>query len=402
MSRLRPIAGAALIVALGVWAGHAFAQQQTPQEAKEVVVTGIGSIVAGDRAKAKEDAVNNALRNAVQQVVGVQVGSETLTENFMLIQDRIMTQSSGYISSYDVLNEAEEADMITVTVRATVKESDLVDDLVAIGVLMARKGYPRLLVLIDEQIFVDEGGEERAPTTIDNQTTATALMELLSPKGFRFVDASIVRANIEASVLSSALGGDTAQAVQIGRAYQAEVVILGKTVAKRGTAAQQMLGTMVSMQASINLQAYRADTGEHIAATQETQAQVGGSPIDASQRAIRRAMNRLGPRFEEMILEKWSQEVQSGQVVELVIVNEFGFADVRNFMQLLPYYVRGCENVTLKNYAESLATLELNFRGGGMALAGELSAKTWEEYEVVVSGVTANQVRIRVTPKERW
>ena len=402
MSRLRPIAGAALIVALGVWAGHAFAQQQTPQEAKEVVVTGIGSIVAGDRAKAKEDAVNNALRNAVQQVVGVQVGSETLTENFMLIQDRIMTQSSGYISSYDVLNEAEEADMITVTVRATVKESDLVDDLVAIGVLMARKGYPRLLVLIDEQIFVDEGGEERAPTTIDNQTTATALMELLSPKGFRFVDASIVRANIEASVLSSALGGDTAQAVQIGRAYQAEVVILGKTVAKRGTAAQQMLGTMVSMQASINLQAYRADTGEHIAATQETQAQVGGSPIDASQRAIRRAMNRLGPRFEEMILEKWSQEVQSGQVVELVIVNEFGFADVRNFMQLLPYYVRGCENVTLKNYAESLATLELNFRGGGMALAGELSAKTWEEYEVAVSGVTANQVRIRVTPKERW
>lgn len=402
MSRLRPIAGAALIVALGVWAGHAFAQQQTPQEAKEVVVTGIGSIVAGDKAKAKEDAVNNALRNAVQQVVGVQVGSETLTENFMLIQDRIMTQSSGYISSYDIVNEVEEADMITVTVRATVKESDLVGDLVAIGVLMARKGYPRLLVLIDEQVFVDEGGEERAPTTIDNQTTATALMELLSPKGFRFVDASIVRANIEANVLSSALEGNAAQAVQIGRAYQAEVVILGKTVAKRGTAAQQMLGTMVSMQASVNLQAYRADTGEHIAATQETQAQVGGSPIDASQRAIRRAMNRLVPRFEEMILEKWSQEVQSGQVVELVIVNEFGFADVRNFMQLLPYYVRGCENVTLKNYAESLATLELNFRGGGMALAGELSAKTWEEYEVAVSGVTANQVRIRVTPKERW
>ena len=381
MSRLRPFAGAALIVALGVWTGQVYAQQQTPQAAKDVVVTGVGSIVAGDKAKAKEDAINNALRNAVQQVVGTQVSSQTLTENFMLVNDRIFTQSSGYISSYDILNELEEADMITVTVRATVAESDIVDDLTAIGLIMARMDFPRLLILIDEQVFLDEGGEERAPTTIDNQSTATAFMEMLAPKGFRFVDPAIVAANTQANVLASALEGDAAQAIQIGRA-------------------QQMLGSLVSMQASITLQAYSADTGELIATSQETQAQVGGGAVDAAQRAIIRTMNRLVPRLEEMILEKWSQQLQSGQVVELVITNEFGFTDVRNFMQLLPYYVRGCENVVLKNYAESLATIELNFKGGGMTLAGELSAKTWEEYDVVVSGVTANQVRVRVTPKD--
>ena len=400
MSRLRPFAVAALIVALGVWTGQVYAQQQAPQAAKDVVVTGIGSIVAGDKAKAKEDAINNALRNAVQQVVGTQVSSQTLTENFMLVNDRIFTQSSGYISSYDILNELEEADMITVTVRATVAESDIVDDLAAIGLIMARMDFPRLLVLIDEQVFLDEGGEERTPTTINNQSTATAFMEQLAPKGFRFVDAAIVAANTEANVLASALEGDAAQAIQIGRAHQAEVVILGTTIAKRGTAAQEMLGSMVSMQASISLQAYSADTGELIATSQETQAQVGGGAVDAAQRAIIRTMNRLGPRLEEMILEKWSQQLQSGRVVELVITNEFGFADVHNFIQLLPYYVRGCENVVLKNYAESLATIELNFKGGGMALAGELSAKTWEEYNVTVSGVTANQVRVRITPKD--
>ena len=336
MSRLRPFAGAALIVALGVWAGQVCAQQQTPQAAKDVVVTGIGSIVAGDKAKAMEDAINNALRNAVQQVVGTQVSSQTLTENFMLVNDRIFTQSTGYISSYDILNELEEADMITVTVRATVAESDIVDDLAAIGLIMARMDFPRLLVLINEQVFLDEGGEERAPTTIDNQSTATALMELLAPKGFRFVDPVIVAANTEANVLASALEGDAAQAIQIGRAHQAEVVILGTTIARRGTAAQQMLGSMVSMQASISLQAYSADTGELLATSQETQAQVGGGAVDAAQRAIIRTMSRLGPRLEEMILDKWSQQLQSGQVVELVITNEFGFADVRNFMQLLP------------------------------------------------------------------
>ncbi len=400
MFRLRLMIAAALVLALGASASQASAQQQIPQEGKEVVITGIGSIIAGDKAKARDDAVDNALRNAVQQVVGTHVESETLTDNFMLVEDRILTQTTGYISRYEVINEMEESDQITVTVRAVVKESDLVSDLEAIGLLLAQKDYPRLLVLVDEQVFVDEGGEERAPTTIDNQTTATALMELLSPNGFRFVDPAIVRASTESNVLMSALEGNAALAVQIGRDHQAEVVVLGKTVAKRGTAAQRMLGSMVSMQASVNLQAYRADTGEHIAAAQETQAQLGGGAIDASQRAIRRAMDRLGPRLEEMILEVWRREVTSGQVVELVIINELGFADVRSFVQLLPYYVRGAQDVTRKSYAARLATLELRFRGGGMALADELSSKVWEEFEIEIMDVTANRIRVRVTPKE--
>ncbi len=392
-------AAAILVLALGLILPASLFAQDVPQEGRVVTVQGRGAIIAGDKVKARDDAVNDAQRNAVERVMGTHVESSTITKNFMLIQDNIYTKTSGYISNYEVTNETEDPDMITVTVRATVKESELVSDLEAIGVLMSRMNYPRLLVLIDEQIFIDEGGEERVPTTVDNAATTTAFMEMLQAKGFRFVDPMTVAMNTQANMLQSALEGDVAQAVMIGRAHQAEVIVLGTTIAKRGTAAQQMLGGMVSMQVSISIRILRSDTGEIMATSMESAAGVGLSAIDGTARAVERAMNKLGPRLEEMILERWNQEVTGSRVIELHIVNQIGFMPLQQFRQLIPFYVRGVQEVTQKSFLEGLAILEVRSEGDAMALATELSAKEWAEFTIEVTGVTANQVRIRVTPK---
>jgi len=388
---------ALLVLGLGFILPASSQAQDVPQEGRMVTVQGYGSIIAGDKAKARDDAINDAQRNAVEQVMGTHVQSSTITENFMLIQDNIYTQTSGYISNYEITNEMEEPDMITITMRATVKESQLVSDLAAIGVLMSRMNYPRLLVLIDEQIFIDEGGEERVPTTIDNATTTTLFMEMLQPKGFRFVDPTTVAMNTQASVLQSALEGDVAQAVTIGRAHQAEVIVLGTTVSKKGTA---QYGNMISMTVNITMRILRADTGEIMATSQENDAGMGLSPVDGSARGIERAMNRLGPRLEEMILERWNAEVTGSRVIELHIVNQIGFMQLQQFRQRLPYYVRGVEEVTQKSFLEGLAVLEVRAGTDAMGLATELASKAWEEFTIEVTGVTANQVRIRVTPKE--
>ena len=110
-------------------------------------------------------------------------------------------------------------------------------------------------------------------------------------------------------------------------------------------------------------------------------------------------MDKLGPRLEEMILERWSAEVSGSRVIELHIVNEIGFMELQQFRQLLPYYVRGVEEVTQKSYLEGLAVLEVRSGSDAMGLATELSSKPWEEFTIEVTGLTANQVRIRVNPK---
>ena len=92
------------------------------QEAQTVTATGFGAILGGDKVKANEDATNDALRKAVEQVVGILMDSHTITENFMLLEDKIYTKTQGYVQSYTVVSSREREDnSLEVTVQAVVK-----------------------------------------------------------------------------------------------------------------------------------------------------------------------------------------------------------------------------------------------------------------------------------------
>ena len=130
-----------------VWSQAIYQTQpsQSPPDpnAKEVVAKGFGAILAGDEVKAKEDAINSALRNAVEQVVGTMVESSVLVENYMTVEDKIYTRTAGYVQKYDIISTTKQFDnAIEVTITAVVRVSDLKSDLEAIGVLLSRKGKP--------------------------------------------------------------------------------------------------------------------------------------------------------------------------------------------------------------------------------------------------------------------
>ena len=62
---------------------------------QEVIANGRGAIINNDLAKAEDDAVASALRNAVEQVIGTMVQSDVLVQNYQTIEDRIYSQSRG-------------------------------------------------------------------------------------------------------------------------------------------------------------------------------------------------------------------------------------------------------------------------------------------------------------------
>ena len=49
---------------------------------------------------ARDKAIDNAQRNAVEKVVGVMITSSTEVENFQLKLDRILSESKGFINDY--------------------------------------------------------------------------------------------------------------------------------------------------------------------------------------------------------------------------------------------------------------------------------------------------------------
>src|SRR4030042_5041960 len=89
-----------------------YSAPQTSDNQQEVIARGMGAVISGDLAKAEEDAISNALRNAVEQVIGTMIQSEVLVQNYQTIEDRIYSQSAGYVERYEVIGKSRQGDKI--------------------------------------------------------------------------------------------------------------------------------------------------------------------------------------------------------------------------------------------------------------------------------------------------
>ena len=89
----------------------------------EVVATGVGSD--------PEKALQNAYAHAIEQAVGVVVDAETRVENDVIVSDKILTYSDGFVEGYDVVRRWEDSGLHYVRIRARVKTKKLVAKLKA-------------------------------------------------------------------------------------------------------------------------------------------------------------------------------------------------------------------------------------------------------------------------------
>ena len=103
----------------------------------KIEVTGSATIYSGNTGSARNQALKNALRQAVEQGVGVFIDSNTLTQNYELVKDEIFSTSEGYVSNYEVLSEGAASDgtVFDVTLSVEVEEGRIKDKLSALRIL---------------------------------------------------------------------------------------------------------------------------------------------------------------------------------------------------------------------------------------------------------------------------
>jgi hypothetical protein len=362
-------------------------------EAKEVVAKGFGAILAGDEVKAKEDAVASALRNAVEQVVGTMIESQTLVENYQMVEDKIYSRTAGYVQKYDVISTTKQSDSsLEVTVRAVVKLTDLRNDLEAINVLIQRKGKPRTMILIEEQNLT-----YNYHFTIDMNTTETALMNEMMNYGFPFVDVNQARQAIARDVAMAALQGDANAAAQIALRSGAEIIITGKAIGKvtQGTAAMRNAG-MVSGQANVNFRVIRADDANIIAVTSAHAAKVHIDELTATSEALAEATKIAAGQLKDKIVEAWQKDVYSSSQVQLQVLNISSFGQLNTFKNSLQYYVRGLQAVNQRSFSGGTALFDVDIKGTAASMAGELDAKEIEGIKLKVIEQTANKVTVSI------
>ena len=84
------------------------------------------SLVTSGTGKTKEEATNNALRSAIEQVFGTFVSSNTQILNDEMIKDEIVSISSGNVLGYEEISSVELPDGYNVSVKSVVSIGKLV------------------------------------------------------------------------------------------------------------------------------------------------------------------------------------------------------------------------------------------------------------------------------------
>lgn len=169
-------------------------------EVKKVRATGQAVIYQNDLAAARDKALDDARRKAVEQAVGAMISSSTVTENFELLEDKIFSQSAGYVRSYVVVDESRDGDGIySVTIDCEVSAGKIDSDLAAIQNLLAQKEMPRVLVMVSEQnIGQSEGGWwSKSGAAISLDVVDNTIFSIWSAKGVKFVDRQVLKVRSE-------------------------------------------------------------------------------------------------------------------------------------------------------------------------------------------------------------
>lgn len=364
---------------------------QGENESKEVIAKGLGAILAGDEVKAKEDATAAALRSAVEQVVGTLIESNTLVENYQTVEDNIYSQTSGYVQKWDLISANKQSDnVMEVTIRATVKLTDLQNDLAAIGVLLARKGKPRTMILVDERNI----NENYAQLNADLNTTETTIMNEFMNFGFPFVDPTTVKMNLSRESAMAAVQGNPEAAAAIANQHGAEIIITGTAISKVASGAPAVVKNagFKSCQANLNLRVIRADDGSIIAVSNAHDRAAHIDEVTGGSMALQKASKAAANDLKDKIIAAWQKDVYSSSQVQLMISNVSSFSQLSTLKNSMKFYVRGVQAVHQRSFSGGVALFDVDIKGNAEQLASELEAKEIEGIKFQVTGMTANKV----------
>lgn len=351
----------------------------------EVIVEGVAARTGGSWDIARDAALRDALRKAVEQAVGTLVSSETRVQNFQLLSDRIYSVAEGYVSSYRVIAERPDGELYRVTIRARVKTDRLESDLPAIGILIAEQGWPRVAVLVKElENWEDFSVEDRM---MAQEMTEAALLEAFGRRGFPMVDYRQVQENLKRQQLKPVLTGDNRAAAELGRRAGAEVFITG--LAQRGTEVKKVpygAGEMVMHRMRLSVRAVNVSDGAVLAVSNVVR-ELPFSEDDARREAIDSAATAL----ISGILRSWRRR----ENVTVVVIDNASFERVQQFKSEISQKLRGVKSVLFRDLTGSTATLDvISETASSEIVDGLRSASFSTAFEVV--GLAGNRVELRL------
>lgn len=277
---------------------------------------------AGDQRTAREQALADALREAVRVGVGVDVLSSSGVSDFALDYDRILSSAFGHVKTYKILSSGLGEDQIyRIKVKATVEQgAPDAKSTLALRQIVQLKGSPRVSINVEEEIDGAPGSTKYAQGIMEQ--TARELQ-------FNLVDAGTARTyESKMAKRDEILGNErNAKLRSADIAQKSDFLIEGKIVA-RYVGQQSIYGSLPQHVFSVGgeLRAIRPETGEIVATAALPGTENVESDLESKELAARDVIQKvlasagkqggLPPLFNKVIAQ-WVTETDLGAIKRL-------------------------------------------------------------------------------------
>ena len=393
----------AILCALLLFSSVLFSSTVRASEVTPVTldVEGYASIEGGKKSVARDGALNDAFKRAIEQVVGVMVEAKTAIRDAVLLQDKIYSKSSGFIKSYKINTETFESDACRVSIKATVSRARLEKGLDEVGLLSKKMGKPRVAVIMTEQnIGNDTPSGSLGDGAIDAGIAYTILIKFFEKKGYTLVDRETLVALAKREGALSATGAisSTDAAIQVAAGGGAEVVIIGQAVAKAGGSALSDSKMRTSL-ATVSARVVDADTGELITSYSVTSRPVVNiNPTAGGAAAIETASREMAEKLNKQIIAKWKQKVSGTRLVKLTIKN-IEFSDTNKVKEFIRERLMHVEETNDRGYRDGTLSLDVESSGTAKELAEEISNTHMDGFGFKVVSYTVNTLNVHLQKK---
>lgn len=341
------------------------------------------AVIESSPAIAREQAVAQANRLAVEQALGVYVVSETLVQNAVVVKDQILTRASGYVSGYKIISEQAQGQIYRVKLQATVGVEPLVEQLAKMGLL---REWTVAVILVPPDGKSAQESTESARTQLNS-----SILEM----GFKVADENALVQLYQPQIMTQIMKGNYMAALPVLRDSGVDVLVAGKTFTRpTETGAMETYGGIKTIltEGRIDARAIRVDTGEVLAAKSFNGVAGGSTQAIAEAKAIEKAAGEAGKYFSRQVAKLPAATTQHVQLV----VKGLSFSREKQFQEVVRQ-VSGVRKLVRKLYRNQEAQYEIEFAGKADHLADLLSeAGALKKFGFDILSLTSGRIDAQV------
>jgi hypothetical protein len=320
-------------------------------QVRSVRADGYGSIIGGDTAQARDEAIVDARVRALEQVAGVFVDAKTLIENEILLDSLVRDRTQGLVTSYKVVGEGPTGDgRYRVTVDARVAPDEVRQKLQGLSSDFS------MVVMIEETNL----GKPHGPPIVEN-----AIVTKLVEAGYRIADPGQVLKVRERDRMKALLENDLDTIKAIAGRFLASVMVMGRALSEPSQATQGI----ISARARVSLRAVEAETGRVL--MNRELGDVRGFDLSVEQ-AGQKALRNAGNTIADYVLEQLDQHFKRKE--RTVEVRARGLRSIEEFQQLraLLQSLRWVSDIQEKTYDATESSLTLKYPEKTLYLAARI------------------------------